>query len=94
MKGAYAEPATIAYPKMADVDQTFFRLAEAMLGTEGLEFHFLYGIGVPMQEALQREGHTLKVLISYGPAWFPWYMRRLAERPANVWFVLRKMVAL
>ena len=47
-----------------------------------------------MQEALQREGHTLKVLISYGPAWFPWYMRRLAERPANVWFVLRKMVAL
>ncbi len=122
VKGAYAEPATIAYPKKADVDKAFFRLAETMLGAEGrpvfathdevliqaiqevarekgippdgLEFHFLYGIGARTQAALLREGHTVKVLICYGPAWFPWYMRRLAERPANVWFVLRKMVGL
>jgi proline dehydrogenase len=39
-----------------------------------------------------RTGHQVRVLISYGPAWFPWYMRRLAERPANLWFVAKQMV--
>jgi proline dehydrogenase len=52
----------------------------------------LYGIGLRQQEALVRDGAPLRVLISYGSAWFPWYMRRLAERPANVWFVLRNML--
>jgi len=53
------------------------------------EIHMLYGIKMEEQRALAREGHTVATLISYGSAWFPWYMRRLAERPANVWFVMR-----
>jgi proline dehydrogenase len=52
----------------------------------------LYGIEATHQKRLAEEGYRVEVLISYGSAWFPWYMRRLAERPANLWFVLRKMV--
>ncbi len=53
--------------------------------------HMLYGIRTGEQRRLQEEGVPLRVLISYGPAWFPWYMRRLAERPANVWFVVKSL---
>lgn len=56
------------------------------------EFHQLYGIGEHEQRSLAGAGETVRVLISYGAAWFAWYMRRLAERPANVWFVLRNLV--
>jgi proline dehydrogenase len=56
------------------------------------EFHLLYGIRDAEQRALAAAGETLRVLISYGSAWFAWYMRRLAERPANVWFVLRNLI--
>src|SRR6266568_4906578 len=55
------------------------------------EVHMLYGIRVAEQRALQNEGVPVRVLISYGTHWFPWYMRRLAERPANVWFVVRHL---
>lgn len=55
------------------------------------EFAMLYGIQRPLQLRLARQGTRVRVLISYGEAWFPWYMRRLAERPANVWFMLRNM---
>ena len=55
------------------------------------EFHLLYGIGRDEQQRLRAAGHRVRVLISYGAAWFPWYMRRLAERPANVWFVVRSL---
>ena len=55
------------------------------------EFAMLYGIQRQQQLRLAREGQRLRVLISYGEYWFPWYMRRLAERPANVWFVVRTM---
>lgn len=58
----------------------------------GYEIHMLYGIKVGEQAQLVREGETVKTLISYGAAWFKWYMRRLAERPANVWFVVKSMV--
>jgi proline dehydrogenase len=58
----------------------------------GLEVHMLYGIRVGEQARLARQGVPLKVLISYGSAWFPWYMRRLAERPANLWFVARSII--
>jgi proline dehydrogenase len=66
--------------------------------TEGIppaayEFHLLYGIGRDEQRRLRAAGHRVRVLISYGAAWFPWYMRRLAERPANVWFVVRSFFA-
>ena len=55
------------------------------------EIEMLYGIGRREQRRLVAEGTPLRVLISYGEAWFPWYMRRLAERPANVWFVVRSI---
>lgn len=56
------------------------------------EFHMLYGIQREEQLRLAREGARVRVLIAYGPYWFPWYMRRLAERPANVWFVARNLL--
>jgi proline dehydrogenase len=55
------------------------------------EFAMLYGIQRGQQQRLAKEGQRLRVLISYGEYWFPWYMRRLAERPANVWFVVKNM---
>ena len=57
------------------------------------EAHMLYGIRVAQQRALASTGTAVRVLISYGTNWFPWYVRRLAERPANVWFVLRSVVS-
>ena len=61
------------------------------LGDINFEFHFLYGIKTSEQIKLANEGYNVKSLISYGEAWFPWYMRRLAERPANLWFVLKNI---
>jgi proline dehydrogenase len=55
------------------------------------EVHMLYGIRAAEQRALVAGGVTVRVLISYGSHWFAWYMRRLAERPANVWFVIRSL---
>ncbi len=57
------------------------------------EFQMLYGIAREEQQRLAREGYRVRVLISYGDAWFPWYMRRLAERPANLLFVAKSLVA-
>ena len=58
---------------------------------DSFEFHMLYGILREEQVRLVREGYRVKVLISYGEQWFPWYMRRLAERPANLMFVARSL---
>ena len=55
------------------------------------EIHMLYGIRDSDQRRLRAEGRVVKTLVSYGNAWYRWYMRRLAERPANVWFVVRTM---
>jgi proline dehydrogenase len=57
------------------------------------EVQMLYGIRSGVQRQLAGEGFAVRVLISYGSHWFPWYMRRLAERPANVWFAARGMFA-
>jgi proline dehydrogenase len=57
------------------------------------EYAMLYGIGVGQQRRLVEQGKPVRVLISYGEHWFPWYMRRLAERPANVWFVVKNLFA-
>jgi proline dehydrogenase len=57
-----------------------------------MEFHLLYGIRTDLQEWLAAVGATVSVLISYGDHWFPWYMRRMAERPANLWFVAQQVV--
>ena len=56
------------------------------------EYAMLYGIQRPLQQRLVRAGRPLRVLIAYGEYWFPWYMRRLAERPANVWFVVKNVL--
>ena len=59
---------------------------------DGFEVEMLYGIRVKEQQRLARSGYTVQVLIAYGAAWYPWYMRRLAERPANVLFALRQLL--
>ena len=52
----------------------------------------LYGIQEPLQHRLVAAGRRVRVLISYGEHWFPWYMRRLAERPANILFVIKNLI--
>lgn len=123
VKGAYMEPANVAYPKKAEVDANFFALAKMLLAnikqngvTLGVathdkiliqqiqqaaaamglaktdyEFQLLFGIQADEQFRLANAGYRLRTLISYGSYWFPWYVRRLAERPANVWFVVKNM---
>lgn len=59
---------------------------------EAYEFQLLYGIQRGLQDRLAAAGYRVRILISYGSYWFPWYMRRLAERPANVGFVLRSVM--
>ena len=126
VKGAYREPANVAFARKADVDRNFVALTEMLLraraqGGRGLpqigthdprmiaeaqriaaglglgpgdyETTMLYGIQAAAQRRLVEQGHVVRVLISYGSAWFPWYMRRLAERPANVAFVLRQLIS-
>ena len=83
-----------ALPIFGTHDMTIVRhlvsRAEATKVAKGtFEVHMLYGIRSSDQRALAAEGHTVRCLISYGSQWFPWYMRRLAERPANVWFVMK-----
>jgi proline dehydrogenase len=63
----------------------------ASVAKNAFEFQMLYGIQRAEQERLARAGYSVNVLISYGTAWFAWYMRRLAERPANVWFVAKNL---
>jgi proline dehydrogenase len=72
-------------------DRLVAYIKEHTIPQSAYEFAMLYGIQRQQQLGLAREGQRLRVLISYGEYWFPWYMRRLAERPANVWFVVRTM---
>ncbi len=124
VKGAYNEPAQVAFSSKREVDRCYATLADQLLqeatrgrarpvfGTHDLgliadiraraerhatprqayEVHMLYGIKAAAQRALAADGYTVRVLISYGTAWFAWYMRRLAERPANVWFVVKNLI--
>ncbi|HTC65728.1 MAG TPA: proline dehydrogenase family protein [Candidatus Acidoferrum sp.] len=124
VKGAYSEPAEIAFPEKSRVDENYFLLAKEMLlakkfepkiraafgthdvallrrisdfaATTGLpkanvEVQMLYGIKSSEQERLAREGYSTKVLVAYGSHWYAWFIRRLAERPANLWFVARNL---
>lgn len=69
------------------------RLAHELgVGKRAYEYAMLYGIAEGEQRRLALNGYRVRVLISYGSAWFPWYMRRLAERPANLWFVAKQLV--
>ena len=77
-------------PKMiGETNRIAFELG---LGKDRYEFAMLFGIRRDEQLRLAKRGHEIRVLISYGSAWFPWYMRRLAERPANLWFVAKQIV--
>lgn len=67
--------------------------AERGIDRDAFEIQMLYGIRRELQRELTGEGYSVRILVSYGEEWFPWYMRRLAERPANVWFMMRSMAA-
>jgi proline dehydrogenase len=67
------------------------RAAASGVGKDKYQIHMLYGIRDSAQRRLVAEGHIVKTLVSYGAAWYRWYMRRLAERPANVLFVVRSL---
>jgi proline dehydrogenase len=124
-KGAYKEPATVAYAEKKDVDANYVRCMQRLMlagnypglathdeaiireakrfakekgiGPERFEFQMLYGVRRDLQEQLVREGYNMRVYIPYGTQWYPYLMRRLAERPANVAFitgnVMREMLS-
>jgi len=124
VKGAYKEPAEIAFPKKRDVDENYFALAKQLMRAQqenlcvraafathdvalirrlseqasaqgfskpDFEVQMLYGIQRAEQERLAKEGYRSIVLIAYGSYWYPWFVRRLAERPANLWFMMRNL---
>jgi proline dehydrogenase len=74
------------------IERIRVRAKELKAAAGSYEVHMLYGIRADLQRRLAGQGERVKVLISYGTAWFAWYMRRLAERPANIWFVVRNLI--
>jgi proline dehydrogenase len=118
-KGAYKEPPEVAFPKKADVDANYIKLARTLLKSgvyHGLathdqkiidemkqfaqaenilptayEFQMLHGVRRDLQQKLVRDGFALRVYIPFGTEWYPYFMRRLAERPANVLFLAKNM---
>ena len=77
---------------VALIEQIAEQVGAAGIGRDGFEVEMLYGIRTDQQFRLAKAGYRVQALIAYGEHWYPWYMRRLAERPANVWFVLRQML--
>ncbi|HXB66650.1 MAG TPA: proline dehydrogenase family protein [Candidatus Acidoferrales bacterium] len=118
-KGAYLEPASVAFPHKAEVDRSFVELMKLLLdhgvypaiathdeamiaqtkayaaarniALDSFEFQMLYGIRRDLQRKLIAEGYRVRLYVPFGQAWYPYYMRRLAERPANVFFMLRNL---
>ena len=119
-KGAYQEPASVAFPDKRDVDEQYIRsmhslmsdgnypgiathderiiadakrfAAERKIETDRYEFQMLYGVRRDLQEQLVREGYRMRVYVPFGTQWYPYLMRRLAERPANVAFMTGNVV--
>jgi proline dehydrogenase len=119
-KGAYLEPAAVAFAAKADVDASYVALMERLLeagtypalathdpriiararafarshdiGPQRFEFQMLYGVRRDLQAQLLAEGYTVRVYVPYGAEWYPYFMRRLAERPANVLFITRSVL--
>jgi proline dehydrogenase len=119
-KGAYKEPATVAYPEKKDVDDSYMRCMRALLkeghypgiathdetivndtkrfarendiSNDQFEFQMLYGVRRDLQDKLVRDGYRLRVYVPFGTQWYPYLMRRLAERPANVAFITGNIV--
>jgi proline dehydrogenase len=119
-KGAYQEPASVAFPDQRDVDQNYLRCMHSLM-TDGnypgiathderiiadakqfakdknisndrYEFQMLYGVRRDLQERLVRDGYRMRVYVPFGTQWYPYLMRRLAERPANVAFMTGNIV--
>lgn len=118
-KGAYKEPASIAFESKADVDANFIKLMKMLMKSgiyhgiashdeniirdgkafatrekippDAFEFQMLYGIRRDLQQSLVREGWRVRVYVPFGTEWYPYFMRRLGERPANLFFVVRNM---
>ncbi len=118
-KGAYKEPATVAFPEKAKVDANILHLIKLQLdhgwyaavashdekiilwtknyvreqgiSNDQFEFQMLYGIQTELQKKLALEGYRVRVYVPYGTDWYGYFMRRLAERPANVKFVLKNL---
>jgi proline dehydrogenase len=76
-------------PKM--IDATIGYAQREGIGKEAFEFQMLYGVRRDLQEQLARDGYNMRVYVPYGKHWYPYFMRRLAERPANIWFVMKNM---
>jgi proline dehydrogenase len=77
---------------VALIEQIAEQVKAAGIGRDGFEVEMLSGIRADQQFRLAKAGSRVQALIAYGEHWYPWYMRRLAERPANVWFALRQML--
>jgi len=67
-------------------------VADRRIPSSAFEFQMLYGIRRDLQKRLAAEGYRMRVYIPYGKAWYPYFMRRLAERPANVLFLVRNLM--
>lgn len=76
-------------PKMIDATIDFAQ--REGIGKDAFEFQMLYGIRRDLQEQLARDGYGMRVYVPYGKHWYPYFMRRLAERPANIWFVMKNL---
>jgi proline dehydrogenase len=76
-------------PKM--IDATIDYAKRQGIGKEAFEFQMLYGVRRDLQRQLARDGYNMRVYVPYGKHWYPYFMRRLAERPANIWFVLKNL---
>jgi proline dehydrogenase len=82
----------IATHDPAMIEATIDHAARSGIGKEAFEFQMLYGVRRDLQVQLARDGYNMRVYVPYGKHWYPYFMRRLAERPANVWFVLKNML--
>jgi proline dehydrogenase len=76
-------------PKMINATLDFAQ--REGIAKDAFEFQMLYGVRRDLQEQLSRDGYRMRVYVPYGKHWYPYFMRRLAERPANIWFIMKNM---
>jgi len=76
-------------PRM--IEATIDYAQKESIGKDAFEFQMLYGVRRDLQEQLARDGYKMRVYVPYGKHWYPYFMRRLAERPANIWFIVKNM---
>jgi proline dehydrogenase len=77
-------------PRM--IEATIDHAQKEGIGKDAFEFQMLYGVRRDLQEQLARDGYNMRVYVPYGKHWYPYFMRRLAERPANIWFIVKNMI--